>query len=142
MAVLDSLLRLRTYQRQQSALQLKQAEVERERQALRVSSLEEEIVTAQEQLPCNDLVAITDYHAWRLRQEITLRRETARLAQKERDVEIQQDRHGKNVRDELSIQNVTAAHQQLKLEEERHKEAHWMDEIAARSTILSLRKVR
>lgn len=142
MTILKSLLKLRTYQRQQSAVQLKQAEVERDRQAARVQSLEDEVTRAQESLPSHDATFLNDYHTWRLRQELALRRETARLQQRERDVDIQHDRHGKNVRDELAIQNVKTAHEQALSEESRKRESAWMDEIASRSTISAMRKVR
>lgn len=142
MTILKSLLKLRTYQRQQSAVQLKHAEVERDRQAVRVQSLEDEVIRAQESLPSNDATSLNDYHTWRLRQELALRRENARLQQRERDVDIQQDRHGKNVRDELAIQNVNTAHAQALSEDALRRESAWMDEIASRSTILALKKVR
>lgn len=132
MAVLDTLRRLRVYQRQQSSLQLKQAEVERERQAERVQSLEQALVEGHAATSPTDAAALAEYHSWRLRQELNLRRENARLAQRARDVEIQQDRHIKNVREELTLDTVIQARDQQELEEENRAEARWMDEIAAR----------
>lgn len=132
MAVLDTLRRLRVYQRQQSSLQLKQAEVERERQAERVQSLEQALVEGHAATSPTDAAALAEYHSWRLRQELNLRRENARLAQRARDVEIQQDRHIKNVREELTLDTVIQARDQQELEEANRAEARWMDEIAAR----------
>lgn len=132
MAVLDTLRRLRVYQRQQSSLQLKQAEVERERQAERVQSLEVALVEGHAATSPTDAAALAEYHSWRLRQELNLRRENARLAQRVRDVDLQQDRHIKNVREELTLDTVIQARDREELEEENRVEARWMDEIASR----------
>ena len=132
MAVLDTLRRLRVYQRQQSSLQLKQAEVERERQAERVQSLEQALVEGHAATSPTDAAALAEYHSWRLRQELNLRRENARLAQRARDVELQQDRHIKNVREELTLDTVIQARDLQEQEDANRAEARWMDEIAAR----------
>jgi len=135
MSVLDSLLRLRTWQRQQSALQLKQAQEERDRQAGQVSSLKQAMEQAQRDMRPDDVFEVNDYHAWRLRQELNMRRETARLQQRERDVEIQQGRHVQNVREELSLDAVLEAKALTEMEEERRAEAREMDEIASRKRL-------
>lgn len=132
MAVLDTLRRLRVYQRQQSSLQLKQAEVERERQAERVQSLEHALVEGHAATSPTDAAALAEYHSWRLRQELNLRRENARLAQRARDVELQQDRHIKNVREELTLDTVIQARDLQEQEDANRAEARWMDEIASR----------
>lgn len=132
MAVLDTLHRLRSYQRQQSALALKLAEVERDRQAERVESLERSVVEGRAAASHTDAASLADYHGWRLRQELNLRREHARLAQRSRDVEQNRDRHIKNVRDELTLDSVIQTKEREALEEENRAEARWMDEIASR----------
>lgn len=132
MPVLDSLLRIRTYQRQQSALALKLAQVEHERQLEKVHDLQNAIVNAHSNVQPRDALSVNDYHAWRLRQEIVMRRENARLQQRERDMLIQEDKHIHHVRDELAIQNVIEAHVIQEAEEDRRADARWMDEIASR----------
>jgi flagellar export protein FliJ len=135
MSVLDSLLRLRTWQRQQSALQLKQVQEERDRQAGQVSALKQAMEQAQREMRPDDVFEVNDYHTWRLRQELNMRRESARLQQRERDVEIQQGRHVQNVREELSLDAVLEAKEQTEMEEERRAEARQMDEIASRKRL-------
>jgi hypothetical protein len=132
MSVLDTLHRVRAYQRQQSALQLKLAQVERDKQSERVEQLQQAMVAAQAAVQPRDVQSVNDYHAWRLRQELVMRRETARLSQRERDVELQQDRHIHNVRDELTLQTVITARDEEQQLEERRAEARWMDELASR----------
>lgn len=132
MAVLDTLHRLRVYQRQQSSLQLKLAQVERERQAERVDSLQQAMVEGRAATSPTDVAALAEYHSWRLRQELNLRRENARLAQRERDVEMHQDRHIKNVRDELTIDSVIQTKDLEAQQEADRAEARWMDELASR----------
>lgn len=135
MPVLDTLHRVRTYQRKQSAIQLKLAEVELERQNERVEQLKQAMVDAQKAVQPRDVLSVNDYHSWRLRQEMVMRRETARLSQRERDVELQKDRHIHNVRDELTLQTVIAVRDEEQQLEERRAEARWMDELASRRTV-------
>lgn len=135
MSVLDSLLRLRAHQRRQSALSLKQAQVERDRQAEQVDSLRQAMDQARRDLRHDDAVSLADYHAWRLRQELAMRREAARLQQRERDVEIQQTRHSQNVREELTMEAVIEAREVVEQEEGRREEAREMDEIASRKRL-------
>jgi len=132
MSVLNSLHRLRSHLRQQSSVQLKTAEVERDQQQQRVQDIEVSVVQAQKTVDTSDLNALTEYHGWRLRQELAWRRESARLHQRQRDVEIQKERHIRNVRDELAMQNVLQAKELVEQEEDKRKEARWMDEIASR----------
>ena len=132
MSVLDTLHRVRAYQRQQSALQLKLAQVERDKQAEKVAELQQAMIEAQAAVQPHDVQSVHDYHGWRLRQEMVMRRESARLSQRERDVELQQDRHIHNVRDELTLQTVITAREEEQQVEERRAEARWMDELASR----------
>jgi flagellar biosynthesis chaperone FliJ len=132
MSVLDTLHRVRTYQRQQSALQLKLAQVERDRQSEKVRELQDAMLAAREAVQPRDANSVNEYQAWRLRQELVMRRESARLSQRERDVELQQDRHTHNVREELTLQTVITAREEEEALEQRRAEARWMDEIASR----------
>jgi hypothetical protein len=132
MSVLDTLHRVRSYQRQQSALQLKLAQVERDRQSEKVDQLKQAMVEAQQAVKVTEVQSVNDYHAWRLRQELVMRREEARLSQRERDVELQQDRHVHHVRDELILQSVLTNRAEEERVEAQRSEARWMDEIASR----------
>jgi hypothetical protein len=132
MSVLDTLHRVRSYQRQQSALQLKLAQVERDRQSEKVEQLKQAMVEAQQAVKVTEVQSVNDYHAWRLRQELVMRREEARLSQRERDVELQQDRHVHHVRDELILQSVLTNRAEEERVEAQRSEARWMDEIASR----------
>lgn len=130
--VLHSLHRLRSWSRQESEVQLRAVEAERDRQRERVEDLRESVRRAHAGTDPADVVELAAYHAFRLREELHERREVARLAQRERDVEAQTARHHRNIRDELSIQGVIEEAAVRHAEEARRVEGRWMDELGGR----------
>jgi hypothetical protein len=131
-AILNSLHRLRQHARRESELALKRAETERDAQRERLDGVRAEIERARESLDPSDPVALAAYHQFRLREEMLERRETARLQQREREVASNVLMHQKNVRDELSLQNVLDEHAQRTLEEDRRAETRDLDELGQR----------
>lgn len=128
--VLQSLHRLRSYARQQSALQLKAAEVQVEAQVAVVEQVQDAIVRARSVIDHADAIALAEYGAFRLRQELVERVEIARLQQREKELEGVRVRHIGNVQDELVLQNVMESQAAALHEELRRGENRIMDEIA------------
>ena len=91
-----------------------------------------EIERARAAIDPSDPVALSAYHQFRLREEMLERRETARLQQREREVASNVLVHQKNVRDELSLQNVLDEHAQRAVEDERRAETRELDELGQR----------
>lgn len=134
-AVLASLHRLRVVTRQESEVALRQVESERDLQRARVDGVRDAIRRARDGFDPADAGELAAYHAFRLREELAERREAARLAQRERDVEAQTAKHQRNIRDELSLQGVIDEMAALAAEEARRAESRWMDELGARMKV-------
>jgi Ca2+-dependent lipid-binding protein len=132
MSVLHSLHRLRQHARRESELSLRRAQEERDVQAARVDALRASVAEARDAVDPNDASELSAYHAWRLRAEMTERRESVRLAQRERDLDQTTKVHQDNVRKELSLERVIDEHAVRELEEARRVEGRAMDEIASR----------
>lgn len=132
MSSLDTLLRLRARAREESQAMLRRAEDERDLQRGRLDAVRKAIADARADLDPHDALALATYHAFRLAQEPLERRETARLLQREREVEQKRAIHVGRVRDELAMANVIEAHAREEAEEEARRDARRMDEIAAR----------
>ncbi len=130
MSVYKSLHRLRQYARQESELQVRKAREERDTQAARIDALRAEVQTARAAVDPQDANALASYQSWRLRAEMNERRESARLAQRERDLEQHTRTHTDNVRKELTMEKYMEVQAELALEETRRDEARKMDELA------------
>lgn len=133
MSILESLHRLRAHARHEAEVALKESEVARDQQQDRLSDVRTGIRTAQAAVDPADALALVTYQSFRLREELKERREQARLNQRERDLSLHRERHGRCVRDELSMQAVMEEKAERLDEEERRGEARGMDEIAARA---------
>ncbi len=130
---LHTLHRLREHARKESDVLVRQAERARDVQSERVDSIHASVAQARENVDGTDALELTAYHAFRLRQELASRRESARLSQKERELENQRVRHGARVRDELALANVIEAAALTDSEDRRRREDKRMDEVAART---------
>ena len=130
MSVYKSLHRLRQYARQESELQVRKAREERDAQAARIDALRAEVQSARAAVDPDDANALAAYQAWRLRAEMNERRESARLAQRERDLEQHTRMHTDNVRKELTMEKFMELQAERALEESRRVDARKMDEIA------------
>lgn len=135
MSVLHSLHRLRQHARRETETSLRRAQEERDVQAAKVDALRAAVAEAREGVDPNDASDLSAYHAWRLRTEMNERRESARLAQRERDLEQTTRVHQDNVRRELSLERVIDEHAQRELEDARRAEGRTMDEIASRRRV-------
>ena len=130
MSVYKSLHRLRQYARQESELQVRKAQEERDAQLARIEELRAEVQRAREDVDPDDAGALAAYQAWRLRAEMSERRESARLAQRERDLEQHTRTHADNVRKELTMETFLELQAERALEDARRVDARNMDEIA------------
>lgn len=131
---LETLLRLREAARKETLAALRKAEAEREAQMGRLADVRLSIVHARTAVDITDANDVTNYHSFRLRQEMAERREAARLAQKDRELEARRTAHISRVRDELSLSELIDAREHAAaLEANRHEQSK-MDEIASRGS--------
>ena len=79
-----------------------------------------------------DPFALSTYHAFRQRQEVSERRDVAKLLQREREVEQKRGIHVGRVRDELAMKNVIEAHEAAAAHDAAQRDGRRMDEIASR----------
>jgi hypothetical protein len=132
---LHTLHRLRQATRRESDAVLRRAQAERDAQVQRLDALRNQMETARAGVDPSDPAAMASWHAWRLRAEIEQRREIARLAQRERDLEAASRVHQKNVRDELSLERVIEAHEEEARIEAARKDTLALDEVGGRRRI-------
>ncbi len=135
MGTLHTLHRLRQATRRESDVVLRRAQAERDAQAQRLDSLRHQMEAARDAVDASDPAEMASWHAWRLRAEIEQRRELARLAQRERDLEAATRAHQKNVRDELSLERVIEAHEEEARLEAVRKETQALDEVGGRRRV-------
>lgn len=126
-----SLQRLREHSRRESHQQFRAAEVERDRALARVDELRAGVERARAQVDGGDVEALGLYHSFRLREALRERREEARLAQRERDLETREVQHVRCVRDELTLDALVEEMEAREAVVVRRVEARQMDEIAA-----------
>ncbi len=129
---LPLLLRLRTGAREESQALLRRAEDERDAQAARLAALRQATKEARENVDPTDPFALSTYHALRQRQEVSERRDVAKLLQREREVEQKRGIHVGRVRDELAMKNVIEAHEAAAAHDAAQRDGRRMDEIASR----------
>lgn len=129
---LETLLRLREAARKETLAALRKAEAEREAQVGRLADVRMSIVLARGALDPTDATDLTHYHGFRLRQEMAERREGARLAQKDRELEARRNAHILRVRDELSLADLIEARERVAINEANRAEQADLDEIAGR----------
>jgi len=129
--------RLRTQARQDSHRALKEAEHERDRQNERLTTIVSGVQDARTGVDPSDPASVGAWQSWRLQAELLLRRETARLAQRERDLAGAQQRHGVTVRDELAIDKMRELLAEREAEVERRADNQRMDDIGARTRMAS-----
>ena len=130
---LQTLLRLREAARKETLAALRKAENERDLQMAKLVEVRESVKTARAQVDPTDATDLTHYHGYRLRQEMAERREAARLAQKDRDLEGRRNAHVLRVRDELALSGLIDARAETEREEADRRENKQMDEIANRN---------
>ncbi len=132
MSTLSTLHRLRQFTRRESEVVLARAQGARDAQAAVLATLQQRLRDSRDALDPGDAAALAGWHAWRLRMEMEERREGARLAQRERDLDVALRIHQKNVRDELSLEKlIENKHEEARLEAAR-KETRVLDEVGAR----------
>lgn len=129
---LHILLKLRRAAREESQALLRKAEDERDAAAARLHAVQAATAAGREALDPTDPFSLTTWHSFRMRQEVAERRESAKLKQRERDVDQKRGIHVARVRDELALDKVIAHHDAEELEETRARESKRMDEIASR----------
>lgn len=129
---LHTLLKLRRAAREESQAILRKAEDERDTQAARLQAVLDATVAGRDALDPTDPFSLTTWHAFRMRQEVAERRESAKLKQRERDFEQKRGLHVSRVRDELALEKVIEHHDAEEEEAARELEAKKMDEIASR----------
>jgi hypothetical protein len=127
-----SLQRLRVHSRKEAHQQVRAAEIERDRAAARLLELREGVASARAAVDPRDAEAVNLYATFRLREALRERREEARLAQRERDLEARRAHHLKCVRDELTLNTLVDELNAREAQEARRVEARRMDEIANR----------
>jgi len=132
LAIYRSLQRIREHERKSAHQKVVAAEEERDRSVARIEALQERVEVARTSVDNEDAVSIATYHSYRLQQVITERREEARLAQRNRDLEARRAHHVVCVREELSLDAVVERMNERDQAEERRSDARLMDEIAAR----------
>ena len=132
MSTLSTLHRLRQFTRRESELVLARAQEARDAQMAVMAALHERLRASRDAIDPDDAAALAGWHAWRLRMEMEQRREGARLAQRERDLDVALRVHQKNVRDELSLEKlIESKHEEARLEAAR-KDTRVLDEVGAR----------
>ena len=134
-SALATLLRLRTAAREESQTALRRAEDERDAQARRLEAVQEATARARSELDPNDAGALLAYHSFRTRQEVTERREAAKLGQRDRELDHKRGIHVSRVRDELAMGNVIEAREQEAEREAAELDARRMDELASRASL-------
>lgn len=132
MSVLHTLHRLRQNARRESEVALLRAQAERDAQAAKVLAMQEHMRVARDAVNRDDPTDLAAWHAWRLRAEMEERREQARLAQRERDLDTAMRAHHKLVRDEISMEKLLEAHAERARVEALRKETRMLDEVGAR----------
>jgi len=126
------LQRLRDHARKAQELELRRAERERDRQQGRIDELHARMESARAELEPGDAHALVAYHNFRLQGEMASRRERARLAQREREVDAIGRRHGQAVRDQLAVENLIERRESARVALEAHAEMAVLDELGAR----------
>ena len=129
---MKSLHRLREHARRVSETQLYEARLGWERQRQRLDGVQNTIQEARAQTDPLDVISLSTWHSFRLRQEMAERREIARLAQRVREVDAAETTHAVRVRDELAMQSVLEGIKVAALAEETRQEGLLMDEIGGR----------
>ncbi len=130
--VYGSLQRLREHTRREAQMEMARAEVERDRVQERLDALNAGVDRARAQLDPLDAEALSTYHNFRLQEALRERRETARLAQRERELETRRGHHLRSVRDELTLDALVEELNARGQEDFRRAERRQMDEIAGR----------
>lgn len=130
--ILASLYRLRSHARLEAETALRVAETARDKQEERLADVGTSIRAAQAAVDHGDAAGLAAYQSFRQREELSERRERARLQQKERDVMLTGDKHVKCVREELTLEAIIEERLNEILCEVRRVEAREMDEIALR----------
>jgi len=90
-------------------------------------------VSARADADPNDPMALTTYHDFRARQEVTERREVARLVQREREVEVKRTQHSARVRDELALDQFLESKRAAAVRDEQKRDQARMDELGRRT---------
>lgn len=129
---LQTLFRLREHARKESESKLRRAETLRDEQQARLDAVQEAMEQAREAKDPADVLALSQYHAWQVRQRLNERRESTRLQQRERETETARTSHHVRVRDELAIQNAIEAANDREMALDRLAETKTLDEIGAR----------
>ena len=132
-SALGTLHRLRANARKASDVDLRRAELERDRQQVRVEAGQAALVAAREARDDADLESLATWHAFRLQGELKGRREDVRLAQREREVDARRSVHVGHVKDELAVQNLIDRREAVAAEQAGRRERTEMDEIAGRT---------
>jgi hypothetical protein len=132
-STLHTLLRLRGLEREASSLALRKAEDDRDAQRAKLDDVRTSIARARESVDTLDVIDLNIYHQFRLRAEMNERREAARLAQKDKELEARRAVHVGRVRDELALQNVIDAKDLAEAREDSKRDQAKMDELAARN---------
>jgi flagellar biosynthesis chaperone FliJ len=131
-STLSTLHRLRQFARQESDLVVARARTARDEQAAVLEGLRRRLRESRDAIDPADAGALAGWHAWRLRVEMEERREGARLAQRERDLDMALRTHQKNVRDELSLEKlIEIKHEEARVEAVR-AETRVLDEVGSR----------
>jgi hypothetical protein len=131
-AAFATVLRIRERARQQTARQLAEADRVRDEQRTRVEAIVGSFIEGRAATNPADPAELAAWHGWRLRQEIALRREEARLGQREREAEAARNRHVGRVRDELAVSGVIAARAEEEALDARRADDREMDDVAGR----------
>lgn len=124
--------RVRETARKESHARLGRAEALRDEQAARTRAVAEAIESGARAVDPADLDVVTAWGAWRLRMELLVRREEARLLQRERDLAQARLLHEARVREELSVAGVIDAEVERFRLAERGAETRFLDEVGAR----------
>lgn len=131
-STLHTLLRLREAARKETLTALRKAEQERDTQEARLADVRASVVMARASLDPTDPADLSNYHSFRLRQEMAERRESARLAQKDRELDSRRTAHVLRVRDELALSELIESREAAEALELTRHDARKLDEMASR----------
>lgn len=124
--------RVRETARRESHARLGRAELLRDEQQARTGAAARAIEEGARAVDPADLDAVAAWGAWRLRMELVMRREEARLHQRERELAQARLLHEARVREELSVAGVIDTAVERFRAAERAAETRFLDEVGAR----------
>ena len=128
--VLKHLQRLREHEKKQAQMELAKAERAEEAQVERVEENARSVRDARSATSEDDAAEVARYHAFRLRMEMTRRREVGRLEKRKADVHSARDALNESVKKVRTLDKLIENREEEAAKEARKAEGTLMNELS------------